>query len=445
MKLRPRTLLIIIALFLSSMSALGQGFSVESKSPPAVNASDFFMSLEGRFSIALPANKHGFQPLAFDTPTGRVTGDAFTWNMKEARFSAGYVDTNQILVGRTDKKDFFDRLRDGLLTKARSAQGKLIREKDTSLNDHPGREMKFELADGVFMNRVYLVANRMYQMTAILKGEQVNNDETVVKVFDSFKLLSQAEFDDALKRKIAEATPAPLPQEPVAKRARSDTEDAGLKGKVKSVLSETENFSSPGKRKPTSVEHYNHLGNLTKSEGFDWKGNLTSITVYGYIDGDRVAKYGHIQREYNPPPIMIGNAPGEPDQPKPIYDSRFSSKFKYKYDDQKRRIEQQTFSNDGKLTWRCMVSFTRNQREETCYSGEKPYRKTIATLDKDGNELETVDIDPKDGSLKNKRSFSYEYDSHGNWIRKTSSKWITKDGRSYYEPATLYTRTITYY
>jgi len=171
----------------SSITVFGQGFTVESKSLPSVDNAGTFVSLEGRFSIALPQNGHGFQPLSFDSPTGRVTGDSYLWKLQEARFTAGYVDANEVLEQRSGAKKFFDSQRDDLLAKASSAKGKLISEKDISLNEHPGREMKLEFADGLFINRIYLVARRMCQVTAILKGEQLSNAAPAPGIIDLFR------------------------------------------------------------------------------------------------------------------------------------------------------------------------------------------------------------------------------------------------------------------
>ena len=60
------TVLTVLATVVLASTALAQGFSVESKSPPSVVGAGPFVSLEGRFSIALPAGTHGYRPVALE-------------------------------------------------------------------------------------------------------------------------------------------------------------------------------------------------------------------------------------------------------------------------------------------------------------------------------------------------------------------------------------------
>jgi hypothetical protein len=50
-----------------------------------------------------------------------------------------------------------------------------------------------------------------------------------------------------------------------------------------------------------------------------------------------------------------------------------------------------------------------------------------------------------DGSVKKRLLYGYEFDAKGNWIKKTKSEWITKNGKSFFEPRQIISRTITYY
>jgi hypothetical protein len=60
--------------------AFAQSFSVESRTPPSVVGAGTFVSLEGKFTIALPQGMHGFRPLVFNTAAGRAAGDAYDWH-----------------------------------------------------------------------------------------------------------------------------------------------------------------------------------------------------------------------------------------------------------------------------------------------------------------------------------------------------------------------------
>jgi hypothetical protein len=405
--------------------------------------------LEARFSIALPQSLHGFRSLAVDTILGRAYGDSYNWTMKEGAFTAGYVDAAQAWDDQETSKKVSASIRDGLVAWAGTKNGKLISEKQFEFEHHPALEIKLEFPDALIVQRFYLVSRRLYQTLLLLKAEQRANEAVALKVLDSFKILSDADVSAALKAKEAEAEPDPLPQEPFVPRIGSDAEDEGLHGKVKTVIRESQDLSgtwSVQGRKPSWTDYYNERQNLTKRVFYDYKGNLSTITVFGYLDGARVSRLKSIEREYNPPPVMIASPPGEV---RPKSDPRFSNKFTFQYDDQKRLIEKAWISNNGRLSIRYVYKYTgnpANQREELVYSADGSLnQRSLSILDDQGNEVEQTSFETRDGSVRGRYSYAYESDSKGNWIKRTTSKWVTKDGKSYYAPASVDYRTITYY
>lgn len=448
MKIRPTLQCFFVIIFLAfcARDCASQGFSVESRVPPSVTVTDKFVSLEGRFSIALPKDFHGFQPLSFDTAAGRVNGDSYTWRMKEGTFNIQYVTFPRVLEDPNSVKKILDGGRDGLMAQATASQGKFDGERDLSLQGHPGREIRVLFSDRTMVDRIYLVSTRMYQLFVLSKANEQTDQVAVTKIFDSFRFLTDAEVEALARQKIADTTPSPLPQEPVTPRPRSDAEDEGLRGSVKTAFRESEDLSGTwavGRRKPSATEYYNQRGNLTKRESYDWKGNLFDIVVYGYLDGSRVSHFKSIQYEYDPPPMIVATPPGAE---KPRYDQRYSYKFEYKYDDRNRLTEKVMYGNAGKLALRYVYKYTGNQKEEFVYSADgKLNQHYLYTLDDKGNKIEETVFEAPSGSIRDKYSYSYEFDAKGNWIKQTTSKWVTKDGRSYYEPSSVDYRTITYY
>src|ERR1041385_1168740 len=89
-KIVSRSFLTLCAALFAAVVVVGQGFSAGSPDPPSVKESDLFVSIQGRFSIALPDNYHGFTPLSANTSAGLVLGDSYDWVMKEGRFAAGF-------------------------------------------------------------------------------------------------------------------------------------------------------------------------------------------------------------------------------------------------------------------------------------------------------------------------------------------------------------------
>lgn len=438
---------LLLATHVSSVFA--QGFSVESKSAPTVVKGGTFVSLEGKFSIGLPQSHNGFRGLSIDTPVGRATGDAYTWKMKEGTFSAGYVDASLSLDDPEMSKRVFASIHDGMFALARSKNGKVIGERQINFERHPALELKLEYPDGLILQRFYLISRRLYQVLLFMQTNQRAHEAVAEKVLDSFKVLSDTVVSAALKEKAAKAEPDPLPQEPVVLRSRSDAEDEGLHREVKTVFEESQDLSgtwSTQGRKPNSMKYYNERGNLTKLELYDYKGNLSDITVYGYLDGARASRRKYIEQEYNPPPMMILSPPGGL---KPKYDPRYSNKFTFKYDDQKRLIEKEWISNDGQLWLRYVYKYSgnaANQREELVYAANGSLnQRYLSILDDKGNKVEQTSFETRDGSVRDKYSYTYEIDDKGNWIKRTTSKWLTKDGKSYSTPSYVDYRTITYY
>ena len=441
------TLGLALALLLTTHAgpALGQGFEVKSRPEPSVVGAGTFVSLSGRFSIALPPMKHAFRPLSIDIPGGRASGDSYIWVMKEGLFTAGFVDAPQSSNDSDASRSLLTKFREALVTLADANNGKLS-ERPIELNTQSGTEVRIEFPHGLIVHRTYLVSRRVYQIVLVVKSEQRASEGGAVNVLDSFKLLNEAEVSAALKAEVAKAEPSPLPQEPVAKRDGTDAGDEGLRGKVKTVFTESEDLSGTWAvqtRKPNSMEYYNAQGNLTKRESYDWKGNLSDITVYGYLDEARVSKWNTIRHEYNPPPMMISPSPGEA---KPKYDPRYSNKFEFKYDDDKRLIERISINNDGKLWQRHVYKYSGNQLEHLVYSANGSLnQRYVSQLDDKGNSIEQTSYEVGGEKVRAKYSYAHEFDAKGNWIKRRSSKWVTKDGRSYYEPASVYYQTIVYY
>jgi hypothetical protein len=52
----------------------------------------------------------------------------------------------------------------------------------------------------------------------------------------------------------------------------------------------------------------------------------------------------------------------------------------------------------------------------------------------------------KTDSVRTRYSYAYDsFDAQGNWVKRTTSEWVTKDGKSSFAPSHVTCRTITYY
>jgi hypothetical protein len=141
--------------------------------------------------------------------------------------------------------------------------------------------------------------------------------------------------------------------------------------------------------------------------------------------------------------MMIASGPGAT---RPKSDPRYSNKFTFQYDDQKRLIEKFWYLNNGELSIRDVYKYSGNQREEFVYTSNGSLNQHyLSVLDSKGTEIEKTSFETGDGSVRSKSKYAYEFDPNGNWIKRTTSKLVTKDGNSYYAPEYVDYQTISYY
>lgn len=402
----------------------------ESRSAPR------FVSVEGRFSISLP-DKSSFTTLIIPTPFGNARGNWYEWQTKEATFGVGYADSFQPINDPEAVKQFFDGATERFRKLVEAKDGKIAVVKKITLDKYSGIEQRAELFAGSFIQRTYLVSQRIYETNVAVKYSQ---GASAVEVLDTFKLLSDPEItEEALK-----AGPGPLPQTPEAPRAGSDAGDEGLRGPVKSVRTEIQYLSETEWTKTLprfSITTYNEKGNQLREESYDFKNNLVQITVFGYLDGGRVSASKSIQREYDAV-LPVRRGIGAISSNKEM-DPRYQHRFEYKYDEKKRLIEQTDLLSNGEFVKRQVYKYEAKQKEELVYSetGSLTYRE-LYILDDKNNEIEDINFEP-DGSVNWKISYTYEFDSHGNWTKQTMT--VLSDRHRRIEAPSVHLRTITYY
>jgi hypothetical protein len=447
--LLPLALLAVCAV--AAAAAHAQESQSERKNSRASANSEVFTSLDAGFSIALPRKVSGFSPITFDTPHGRITaGETYSWQLDGAQFDIGYLDLQKqpesAAVARAALRKFADDIAAGMSARG----GKVAERTDISLAGHVGHEMKLELPQSHVISRLYAVGGRIYRLASVsTRKDAPEFQERATRTLDSFKLLSLDEVVAERQRRIAAATPRPLPQEvePAARKLKSDAEDERLKGRVKSIYVERQDLSGTWtvqRRKPSQMVSYNEAGNVTQKADYDYKGNLFQIRAYGYVDGERASLDKTIENEYDPPAMIVASRAGEST---PQRDPRYSFKFKYKYDDRGRLAETAWHGNSGKLWLRYVYNYkSANERETLVYSEDGSLnQKYVATLDAQGNEMAESSFNTKTGAVDNRYAYTYEFDRHGNWIKQTTSKWGTKDGKTQFFPYSITYRAITYY
>ena len=445
-------LIITVAVVFHTITVLAQGPPPAAPAPSepqtaktnvgtSQSAAETFTSLEGRFSIALP-QLHGVRGLTISTPFGTAKGDAYFWRLDQGSFIAGHADAPVPVDSPETAPKVFASLREEIKKIATANNGNLREDKLLQLGKYRGVEQRVDLFSGFIVQRTYLVSRRLYQVSMILRTDQREYETAALKILDSFKVMDEPEVSARLDEEAKKAEPAPLPQEPGVQRAGTDATDDYMRGPVKTVLEESQDLSgtwSVQTRKRDSFVQYNQQGNRVRRESYDYKGNLYDITVYGFIDGSRVSTSKTVTREYNPPPVVGGPVVKKSDP-------RYQTKYEFKYDEQKRLIEHRWFHSNGDLFLRYVYNYKGNQLEELVYSEDGSLnQRYLFNLDAKGNEIDRTGFDTRDNKPGSTSFFTYELDSHGNWIKRTTSKQVNKDGKVQTEPQYVDFRTITYW
>ena len=402
-----------------------------------------FVSLDGRFSVSLP-DPSDPRRVRMSTPFGDAPARQYEWKTKEAGFGVAYTDIHQLIKQPEAVNKFFDEAAEHFTQRALANGGNTRATKKLTLDERPGIEQRADLPNATIIRRLYLVSRRIYEITVVVQKSQRKYENNALSVLDSFKLLTESEItDEALK-----AGPA-LPQTPEAPRAGSDADEEGLRGPVKSVRTEIQYLvETPFTRNGTrsSITTYNEKGNRLRKESFDFKNNLDLITVYGYVDGRRVSASKSIDREYGLPVGTGGGIGGGGHVPSNRKkDTRYDHWFEYKYDEKKHLVEQAEFVSNGDFLERSVYKYEGNQKEELVYSADGTLRRRdVYILNDKGDETERTYFDSA-GKILSKFSYTYEYDSKGNWTKRTNSQIEGSERLRQLNPPSIHLRTITYY
>ncbi len=194
-----------------------------------------FVSLDSRFSLALPQQTQGFAALSPKQLGTQATRMQFTWKFQEGEAIVMFVDFPEADLKGTEEE------LQKISTNTKTAilknfpQGKVTDEKTFKLGEFPASKTSFALAENKYgIQRLYLVINRLYRIVAIYQNSE--NEKFLNQVFDTFKLIPKAEVDAELQKKFEAMKPQALLQEPIATKEKSDAEDENLKGKVKKLF-----------------------------------------------------------------------------------------------------------------------------------------------------------------------------------------------------------------
>lgn len=237
---------------------------------------------------------------------------------------------------------------------------------------------------------------------------------------------------------------------------KTDCQRAGLLGRVQTVRLETTDISGEGGR---LVERSR---GLVESNMFDSEGKQTEDAYYG-ADGSLIFKMdyaydtagGRIEKAvYDPHGALkekesYTNDRGGSAISSSVYkaDGALHSKSDSTYDDKGNKTEWLLYNARGALIdhWTYTYDPDGKKTEEARYYADGSldaryvYRFDGGTLPTQLAKYNAA------GVVVEEQKYDYEFDSKGNWTKKTTSKRMSGNDRSDFEPAEVASRTITYY
>lgn len=169
--------------------------------PPPPPAVDYFpkrwkefSSQEGGFKVLLPG-----VPIVFDTTHQTPSGDVVIhWVRYKGVIGQDvtYIDYAVNVEDPLAVKKFLDDVRDGGLTNIAKGNARIIKEVEISVEGHPGRFIRIEMADGTVIRAKYVaVKNRLYSVSATCRkgrpnmmGSENDYEEMAMAFLDSFQL-----------------------------------------------------------------------------------------------------------------------------------------------------------------------------------------------------------------------------------------------------------------
>jgi hypothetical protein len=412
-----------------------------------VFAQDNFVSVDGGFAIDLPKAKVSIEKVERDYGDWFSRGEAVKWQVADnpPNFVVQYskFEATSGMFGAPPKK-LTQKLKTSqidIFGKALSAEanknGSMYKETAYSANGMVGKEWHLIAQDYRSIMRIFFVKNTYYFIAA--RFSQSEDEETIRKTLDSFRLLTRQEVID-IKVKLAE--PKPLPQSPTCGKPFSDTHDENLKGKVRTIIKEYQE-TVKSKRGKSSETFYNENGNLSRETTYE-RDYPDLITVWGCVDNFRAVRLNFTDIYFDDEPLMSIRIRTTSDTTK-VSDERYDSKYLYKYNEKEQLIEKKIIFNDETVSTVETFEYVGNERKSTTVQPRnKNVTKSSQIYDVKGDMIKETYFDEK-GKVDFSTSYTYELDTKGNWIVQKSFDNVKMKGKTVLKPSSIIYRTITYY
>ena len=484
--------------------ALAASLSILTVAIPAVASPtqdcDEFRSLIIGFAVALPEKVTVYKPGRMEIAKYVFPVNFYRWEspddnvdiiIGEGTNNLEYPEYTKLFL--SSHRELFREVREKL-------NGRLIQEEPWAVDGHPGWRLVEEFPRGAREVRVFLIGRRFYMVNLTVAGR--NFTERHKRILDSFRRLTREDMKAEQERLIDWATPPPFPQETPTDRPRPDAEEQNLRDSVQRVYTDEVAFFDPIKsssRQLVSRQEFDREGYLLTEIQFS--GIFPSIvTRYGYRNGSRVFRRADGFDIFKPPPCaessltqrkprnQLYTMSYKHDKNGKLEELRISSDDgvteRYAYEKNQQRLQTQFSRGSGGrkslVQWKSeveldaegnAVSEKKTQYYETrddvyprfaeqvnvhdvisqstkgpvLSTTGNPYPPPLSVRDVAKNPNRTVRTTETRAVTKEGNSshyeYTYEYDSHHNWIKRTTYV-VTEIGRA---PIKETYRTIVYY
>jgi hypothetical protein len=267
---------------------------------------------------------------------------------------------------------------------------------------------------------------------------------------------------------------------PMIAEAKTDREKAHLVGSVRTVLEEQGTwekgshvltYSITFDRKGNDIESvqssyivggptgdvktktiYNYDSKRNKKESLSYKddGSLSSKAIYTFNTKGKLVEtvmFGpqgslgiRIVEKYDMKEQNTETISYKPDGS--IYSRSINT-----YNKERELIEKISYKSDKTVDYKVEYTYDQkgNMAGSSIYNADGSLdEKRVYTYNAKGYE-ERLIVSNADGSVREKEAYAYEFDSVGNWIKKTTSKWVSQQGKLLLGTPYIIKRTITYY
>jgi antitoxin component YwqK of YwqJK toxin-antitoxin module len=210
---------------------------------------------------------------------------------------------------------------------------------------------------------------------------------------------------------------------------------------------------------------HNHDGSIASKTSYSYDGNGNPLTRLQYDASNELAEKGVYSYDpagslwelslYSADGNLVGKISFDPAGgiDKPLRSTRFNPDGSVQrasgcvYDSSGNLIEKSYHKEGGSLDHKISYRYDSegNLIEHSWYEADGSlFRRHLVTYDGKGNLTEETIRDVK-RNVEETYTYAYEFDSHGNWIKKTVLKVQTEDQSSFHTPVYVIYRTLAYW